>query len=160
MELIKTKIMSVSKDRERRVYKSKTHYRKYWNYSSHTFGPQGMSIKEHVEMVNKLFPGYILTYEVSKEGMWIDYNIVPGILAEKFPRSPEFIKKIYNFCIENMRETAPYFHYDWAFHNILIDGDNLQLIEWDDCGIYPEQEVKKRFESRYIGQLYSKLHSS
>ena len=62
MELIKTKIMSVSKDRERRVYKSKTHYRKYWNYSSHTFGPQGMSIKEHVEMVNKLFPGYILTY--------------------------------------------------------------------------------------------------
>ena len=47
-----------------------------------------------------------------------------------------------------MKETAPYFHNDWALHNILIDGDNLQLIDWDTCGIYPEQEVKKGFEKQ------------
>tara|TARA_B100001094_G_C17600026_1_gene516079 strand:+ start:43 stop:546 length:504 start_codon:yes stop_codon:yes gene_type:complete len=150
MKLIKTEIMSVKRGREKRVYKSKTYYRKYWNYSDNIFGT-GMSIKEHVEIVNKLFPGYILRYKVSNESMWIDYKIVSGIPASNktmFPRTKEFIKKIYNFCIENMKETAPYFHNDWALHNILIDGDNLQLIDWDTCGIYPEQEVKKGFEKQ------------
>ena len=75
-------------------------------------------------------------------------------------KETEFITKVYNFCIDNIRETAPYAHYDWSLDNIIIDGDNLQLIDWDLCAIYTDQEIKERFESQYIGQLYSKLHSS
>ena len=160
MKLIKIK--KISRSRERRVYKYKTHYRKHWNFASNKFATR-LPIKEHVEMVNKLVPGYILGYKVLKKCMWIDYNIVPGIPASDmtvFPRTPEFITKVYNFCIDNIRETAPYAHYDWSLDNIIIDGDNLQLIDWDLCAIYTDQEIKERFESQYIGQLYSKLHSS
>ena len=165
MRLIKLKKISVS--RERRVYKYKTHYRKHWNFASNKFFTTRLPIHEHVEIVNKLFPGYILGYKILKKCMWIDYKIIPGIPASEYfwykniqdtpPKDKEFIKKIYNFCIDNIRETAPYAHYDWTLDNIIVDGDNLQLVDWDLCAIYTDQEIKERFESCYISQLYREL---
>ena len=33
--------------------------------------------------------------------MWIDYKIIKGIPAsEVYPKTPEFIKKVYRFCYE------------------------------------------------------------
>ena len=105
----------------------------------------GMSVDEHVNMVNKLFPGYILDYKVYSNSIWIDSNIIKGVPAsEVFPKTPEFIKKIYRFCVDHYKKTAPYAHGDWILENIMIDGDNFKLIYCDHIDIYTEQEAFKR----------------
>ena len=140
----------------RKIFKYKTHYRKIIDHQNYRFGKGvrgfggGMTVHEHVKLVNKFFPGYILDYKVFDNYMWIDYKIIKGIPAsEIYPKTPEFIKKVYRFCINNMRETAPYYHYDMHLGNIMVDGDNLKLIDWDSLDIYTEQEVFKKI-FRYI----------
>ena len=158
-DLIKTKYIYVYNkilrkrkriDCGRKVYKYKTHYRKTIDHHNYRFGKDntgtkensGMSIDEHIEIVNKLFPGYILGYKVFRGCIWIDYKIIKGIPAsEVFPKTPEFINKIYKFCMNHYKKTAPYGHGDWALDNIMVDGDNFQFIDWDKCDIYTEQVV-------------------
>ena len=101
-------------------------------------------------MVNKLFPGYILDYKVYSNSIWIDYNIISGVPAsEVFPKTPEFINKVYKFCIDHYKKTAPYAHGDWILENIIVDGDDLKLIDWDHLDIYTEQEV--------FGRIYNDI---
>ena len=98
-----------------------------------------------MEIVNKLFPGYILDYKVYSNSIWIDYNIIKGVPAsEVFPKTPEFMKKVYRFCIDHYQKTAPYAHGDWILENIMVDGDNFKLIDWDHLDIYSEQEAYQR----------------
>ena len=145
------------KNKFRTVYKYKTHYRKHWNWRETTETPiVSLPLDEHIEVVNKFFPGFIIEHKVLKNSTWIDYNIVPGISAVEFPKEPEFIKKIYNFCLKNIEQTKPYAHFDWTLENIIINGDKMQLIDWDTCAIYTEKEVQKHFNSCYISQLYKK----
>ena len=101
-----------------------------------------MSVDEHVKLVNKFFPGYILDYKVYKGCIWIDYKIIKGIPAtEVFPKTAEFIKKVYRFCVDSYKKTAPFFHGDCGLDNILVDGDDFYLIDWDSCDRYSEEEV-------------------
>ena len=132
----------------RKIYKYKTHYRKTIDHQDYRFGKGmygkggGMSVDEHVNMVNKLFPGYILDYKVYSNSIWIDYNIIKGVPAsEIFPKTPEFIKKVYRFCVDHYKKTAPFFHGDCTLENIMVDGDDLYLIDWDRCDLYSEEEV-------------------
>ena len=132
----------------RKIYKYKTHYRKTIDHQDYRFGKGmygkggGMSVDEHVNMVNKLFPGYILDYKVYSNSIWIDYNIIKGVPAsEVFPKTPEFIKKIYRFCVDHYKKTAPFFHGDCTLENIMVDGDDLYLIDWDRCDLYSKEEV-------------------
>ena len=132
----------------RKIYKYKTHYRKTIDHQDYKFGKGmygkggGMSVDEHVNMVNKLFPGYILDYKVYSNSIWIDYNIIKGVPAsEVFPKTPEFIKKVYRFCVDHYKKTAPFFHGDCTLENIMVDGDDLYLIDWDRCDLYSEEEV-------------------
>ena len=132
----------------RKIYKYKTHYRKTIDHQDYKFGKGmygkggGMSVDEHVNMVNKLFPGYILDYKVYSNSIWIDYNIIKGVPAsEIFPKTPEFIKKVYRFCVDHYKKTAPFFHGDCTLENIMVDGDDLYLIDWDRCDLYSEEEV-------------------
>jgi hypothetical protein len=135
----------------RKIYKYKTHYRKTIDHQDYRFGKGmygkggGMSIDEHVEMVNKLFPGYILDYKVYSNSIWIDYKIIRGVPAsEVFPKTPEFISKVYKFCVDHYKMTAPYAHGDWILENIMVDGDDFKLIDWDHLDIYSEQEAYGR----------------
>ena len=163
-ELIKSKYIFVFENKKttkpkkinygRKLWKYKTHYRKTWDHHNFRFGKtkkrkitaeSGWSVDEHIELVNTFFPGYILDYKVYKGSIWIDYKIIKGVPAsEIFPKTPEFIKKIYRFCVDHYKKTAPYAHGDWILENIMIDGDNFKLIDWDHLDIYTEQEAFKR----------------
>ena len=95
--------------------------------------------------------------------MWIDYKIIKGIPAsEVYPKTPEFLKKVYRFCLDNMKETAPYYHYDTGLDNIIVDGDNFTLIDWDILDIYNEQDAFKKMFIKTIKNplLYPTLEIS
>jgi RIO-like serine/threonine protein kinase len=84
--------------------------------------------------------------------MWIDYKIILGKPASGFIHSDEFIKKIYNFCLSNIRETYPYVHGDWVLSNIIIHEDNIKMCDWDNLNIYPREDI--------IIKLHKDLESS
>ena len=160
-ELIKSKYIFVFENKKstkpkkidygRKLWKYKTHYRKTWDHHNFRFGKtkkkkitavSGWSVDEHIELVNTFFPGYILDYKVYKGSIWIDYKIIKGVPAsEIFPKTPEFIKKIYRFCVDHYKKTAPFFHGDCTLENIMVDGDDLYLIGWDRCDLYSKEEV-------------------
>ena len=153
----------------KKMFKYKTHYRKIIDHQNYRFGKGvrgfggGMTVHEHVKLVNKFFPGYILDYKVFDNYMWIDYKIIKGIPAsEVYPKTPEYIKKVYRFCLNNMRETAPYYHYDTLLENIIVDGDNFTLIDWDVLDIYDEQDAFKKIFIKTIKNplLYPTLEIS
>ena len=72
--------------------------------------------------------------------MWVDYKVIPGQKASHpdFVRDEQFISRIYNFVISNIKETYPYCHGDWALGNIIID-DNLCIEKCIDLHNYLEK---------------------
>ena len=50
-------------------------------------------------------------------------------------------------CIDSIQQTSPYVHYDWVLSNILIDGDNMYLVDWDNIGIRNPLEIHDKLES-------------
>lgn len=153
---IKQKIIAGRQTRT--VYKYKTHYRKYWNHrDTKNCSVMAMPINQHIDIVNNFFPEYIIGSKVLKKSMWIDYNTLPGISANKFEHTEEFIKKIKNFCIDNINKTKPYAHFDWHLGNIIINGDDMYLIDWDNIREYTDTEIDERFElcmKRNFGDKY------
>jgi RIO-like serine/threonine protein kinase len=138
MDLIKQNI-----EKGRSVYYNNGHYVKSWT----TRNPQW--IKEHVDLLNKIVPDFVLEYG----GNWISYKTVEGTPASKFEHTDEFIQKIYDFCIDSIKQTHPYVHGDWVLSNIIVKDDgSLMLIDWDNIGIYPEDE--------YMNKLHQDLSSA
>ena len=120
------------------VLKFKRFYRKVW-LSEPDF--KSNKLQEHIKLLDKLAPGYVLDYKVndSTQEDWhtyIDYRIVPGTPAVEFEPTKEFINKIQNFYLLSLQQYKPYAHWDWSLSNILIDGDNMQLIDWDNVSIF------------------------
>lgn len=106
-------------------------------------------IKEHVNILNRVVPDYVYEYGSN----YISYNKIEGTLANTFEHTPEFIRKIYSFCIDNINTTKPYVHGDWVLSNMIIkDNGDIVMIDWDNIGIYPEQE--------YMDKLHSDLYSA
>ena len=131
MELIRA-----TPEKGRSVFFNKTHYIKSWDNL-----PPSL-ISEHVRLLREIVPNYVVDYGSN----WISYNIIPGTPVSRMKHTLELMESVYNFCLENIKETSPYAHGDWALSNILIDGDNIRMCDWDNLGIYPLEEV------------YSKLH--
>jgi hypothetical protein len=127
MELIRDNL-----EKHRSIYYCGSYYHKVWKG-----GNLDSWIKEHVELLNKVVPGYVLDFGDN----WINYAVIPGIPVSELPHTPELIKKVYNFCLDNILETYPYVHGDWALSNMLIDGDTIRMCDWDNLGIYPMSEV-------------------
>lgn len=136
MELIKENI-----EKKRKVYKLEDRYRKVWE------GVHQDMMEEHVAVLNVVMEGWVIDCGVTTETTWIDYHIVPGVPANTFEHTPEFIKKIYDFCVDSIKQTSPYVHYDWVLSNILIDGDNMYLVDWDNIGIRNPLEIHDKLES-------------
>lgn len=97
---------------------------------------------EHVKLLKELMPEYVTGYGAANGEVWITFNPVPGIPASTFEHTDEFIKKIYEFCLDNIKQTAPYVHGDWSLSNMLIDGDTIRMCDWDNLGIYPKEQVE------------------
>ncbi len=141
MELVKE-----NKEKGRAVYKLADRYRKVW-YDIDT-----KALQEHLKILDTVMPGWVIDYGFEEDYMWIEYHIVPGIPANTFEHTPEFIKRIYEFCIDSVKQTRPYVHYDWVLSNIMIDGDNIYLVDWDNVGLYKEKEI--------MDKMYSDLRSA
>ena len=124
---------------KREVYKLKDRYRKIWYSSDPEKWLKTDCIESHVAILNKIKPGFILDYGINNEKMFIDYKIIPGKAAYDFKLTTKFLNKIKKYCLDSLKQTWPYAHYDWGLGNILIDGDNIDLIDWDNVKKWDEQ---------------------
>lgn len=133
MVLIKENIQ-----KRRQTWRFENFYRKVWNIydPAWLFG--------HVEMLNKAVPGYVLNQGIDDRSMWIDYKIIEGRPASTFEHTDQFVQRIYDFCLQNIRDTLPYVHGDWVLSNIIINGDQISMCDWDNINIYPIDEVMKK----------------
>lgn len=137
------KLIRDNLEKHRKIYYCENRYHKVWN--------DGRSldwIKDHVQLLEKIVPGYVLDYG----DCWIEYAIIPGTPVSQLSHTPELIKKVYNFCLDNILETYPYVHGDWALSNMLIEDGIIRMCDWDNLGIYPMSEV--------IEKLHADLTSS
>jgi RIO-like serine/threonine protein kinase len=121
-------------EKGRTVFFDGLHYIKVWN------NPDSGWIEQHACLLKEILPGYVADYKHN----CISYNIIPGVPASKFKHTPEFIKLIKNFCLENINQTSPYAHGDWSLSNILIDGDTIRMCDWDNVGKYTTDEIYKK----------------
>lgn len=141
------KLIRENKEKCRSVYFDGTNYIKIWGNKT----PQW--IEEHVNLLQSHIPDYVVDYGVN----WISYKAVPGIPASEFSHTPEFINRIHNFCINQIKTTKPWYHGDWSLSNILIDGDTIRMIDWDNLGQYPEEEIYAKLKndlSSAFGESY------
>jgi thiamine kinase-like enzyme len=142
MELIKENLL-----KKRSVYKTDDFIRKYWHDKTSHW------VKKHVCVVQQFAPDLILRTGQDCTGVYVDMKIVTGELASTFQRTDEFIKRIYKFCLENIEETKPFVHGDWTLSNMIVDGDKITMIDWDNVGIYPRGEVMKKLRSDMISSF-------
>jgi RIO-like serine/threonine protein kinase len=128
------KLVRDNKEKHRKVFFCGDSYLKIWTYIDSNW------IKKHVKILDQLIPGYVLDFGNN----WISYKVVPGIpasMSNEFPHTLEFKKKIYDFCFDQIKSTCPWYHGDWTLSNIIIDGDNITMVDWDNIGQYSETEV-------------------
>ena len=141
MDLIKE-----NKEKRRSMYQLPDRYRKVWHINP-DLGPFMETLDEHLEILERVMPDYVIDYGSTTESIYIDFKIIPGVPANTFPHTKEFAEKIFNFCIENINQTSPYAHGDWVLSNILIDGDKMHIIDWDNVGIYDIKDVMEKLKS-------------
>ena len=136
MDLIKE-----NKQKKRAVYKTDVGYRKVWYVKDIVW------LKKHIELLNEYVPNYVLDYGYNEKTMWLDLNCIPGVPASTFEHTKEFVEKIYKFCLQNIEQTQPYAHGDWVLSNIIIDGDNIKMCDWDNLNLWPKSDIKKKLHS-------------
>lgn len=142
MKLIRNNV-----EKQRRVYYCDDRYHKVWDNTTSEW------IKEHVQLLNKMVPGYVLDFG----DCWIDYTVVSGIPASEFPHTLDFVKRIHNFCINQINETRPWYHGDWTLSNMIINGDTITMVDWDNLGKYSEAEAYEKLNSDLksaFGEMY------
>jgi hypothetical protein len=128
-------------DKNRSVFELNDCYRKIWNFKD------VQRLEKHVSIMKGIWPDYILRYGWTDDSMWLDVKKIEGTLASKLEHTDEFIKKVYSFCLKNIKRTSPYAHYDWVLSNIIVNGDEMFLIDWDNVGIYTYQDVHNKLIS-------------
>lgn len=137
MELIKE-----NKEKFRSVWKLPNgNIRKYW------YNKQPGWIEEHVDLLRNIVPNYVVDHGHDQSSVWLDMFSVKGISANTIPHTEDFIKKIYQFCLDNIKATSPYAHGDWVLSNIIIDGETMSMCDWDNLNIYSKDEVIKKLKN-------------
>lgn len=139
---------------QREVWEFDELYRKKWLYKD------GDWLKQHYEMLQGLCAdGYLKGIGFGDNQMWLDTNKIQGKPANTYEHTPQFIEKIQKFCLDHYyNKTKPYAHFDWDLSNIIIDGDKITLIDWDNCRIYPEGQVLDKMEADLKKGFGEKYH--
>jgi hypothetical protein len=127
MELIRE-----NKEKQRATFFCGDRYRKEWYSTSPVW------ISYHVQLLNIYIPNYVLNFGDT----WIEYKIISGTPISTLPHTIELASKVYNFCLDNIQSTTPYVHGDWSLSNMLLDGETIQMCDWDNLGIYPKEQVE------------------
>lgn len=135
------KLVKHTPDKHRSVYELEDCYRKVWHVKDREI------LEKHVSIMNDLMPGYVLNYGYTRDEMWLDVKKIEGTTANTFEHTPEFVERIYKFCLDNIEQTYPYAHYDWVLSNMIINNNNIQLIDWDNVGIYSKEEIMKKLHA-------------
>jgi len=128
----------------RKIEKLKDRYRKTWYGEDPEQKLGTKNLYEHIRLLNKFNPGYVLDYNLNDKEMVIDYKILPGIRMGDINYDDEFKEKIYNYCSSHIVSTWPYAYFEWNPWNILIDGDSIHLIDWDNF-----QHAKRSLKSMH-----------
>jgi RIO-like serine/threonine protein kinase len=135
------KLIKENKNKQRAIYKMSDRIRKIWYAKDYHW------VIEHFNLLQKINPGYVLLNGRTSDYVFIDYKVIKGVTASTLPHTDKFIKKIYDFCLNNIETTQPYAHGDWVLSNIIVDQDQLTLCDWDNVGIYDKQEAIKKMHS-------------
>jgi hypothetical protein len=146
MELIRENVL-----KKRKVYHAKTFIRKYWVSKDLQW------VKNHARLLETIMPDYVIQVGQDGTGVYLDMKIVSGISADQFPHTVEFVRKIHKFCLQHIEQTHPYVHGDWTLSNIIIDGDKMSMVDWDNVGIYPTSDVELKLKNDLVsafGDLY------
>ena len=147
MQLIKENI-----EKQRAVFKKDNYtIRKIWYNTPFEW------LEEHCDMLDKVNPGYVKQIGYEEDHVWMDMQLVPGKLASTFTHTKEFVRKIDNFVKNHYEATNPYAHGDWVLSNIIIDGDSIEMIDWDNLGKHPSFFVKRKIKSDLksaFGEMY------
>ena len=134
----------------RRVYKGNGCYIKEFDYCDHYW------YHKHIKMVDTINPGYYINTFYSTTRMTFIMKTVPGVNAKTLGSGIKFVKRILKFVHSNIQETGSLGHGDWALENIIVNGNDMQMIDWDACGVMTKEEklnkayhdLKKDFEKK------------
>jgi len=132
------KLLRKNTEKQREVFLLDDRIRKVWDISNKEL------VTAHYSLLAKQLPGYAIDTGFDDTTVWIDYTILPGVPASTFEHTTDFINLIYQFCLKNIQETYPYAHGDWSLSNILINGNDICMCDWDNLQIYNSEEVYKK----------------
>jgi hypothetical protein len=150
MELIKE-----NKEKQRAVFfKDEDTVRKIWYNKDLSW------VANHVSILEKIVPDYAKAFGHEDDHVWIDFKRYKGIKASEFPHSMMFVKVITDFCVNNLQKTLPYVHGDWVLSNILIDGENMFMVDWDNIGIYPIEQCYEKLRNDLTSAFGDKFDPS
>jgi len=125
----------------RRVYKLDDFYRKEWEIKDI------FSLQKWAYRMDKVFPGYVLDYGLNDSHMFVDMKFIKGVPANQIIHDQEFIKKIINFCIDNIKQTIPFAHMDWSMSNIIVSDDHMEMVDWDALRLYPYSLIEYKLNN-------------
>lgn len=136
MKLVKENI-----EKAREVYKTDTSYIKHWH------GKDFVWLLAHIKRLERVRPDYIINYGPGDGFMWAEFAKLEGTPASEFEHTPEFVKRITEYCVNNYKETYPYAHGDWVLSNIIINGDTIEMCDWDNVDKYPKEGVLEKMRN-------------
>lgn len=111
-------------------------YRKYLDRTDEWF-------VSHKKILDEVMPGYVNQIG----GGFIDLNPIEGRPCNTLEATPENIKRIYEYCIQQIYSTLPYVHGDWAPSNIIETPKGFVMVDWDNVGIYSLAEAYDKLNS-------------
>ena len=132
--------------KKRAVFFDGKHYHKIWYFSDPRW------LQEHFETVQQLCPELPCDWHYTDSEMTFVMNTIPGTPASQFEHTDLFVERIYRACVNNCEQTQPLYHGDWTLSNMIVDGDRITFIDWDNVNYYPARVVQEK--------LLSDLHSA
>lgn len=130
-----------NKQKKRAVFKGTDFYKKVWYVKDIKW------LTDHVSLLDQYVPGYVKAHGWDDDSIWIMFNVIPGVPASECEHTPEFVKQVHKFCLENIKQTAPYAHGDWVLSNILVDGDTMKMCDWDNLNLWPKDAIRKKLHN-------------
>ena len=90
------KLIKENKQKRRQVWEFDDYFRKKWLFNDERW------LIEHYEILQNIAPdGYLKGWGTNDDTMWIDTNKIEGELASTFEHTPDFVKRIENFCLNH-----------------------------------------------------------
>lgn len=133
MELIKE-----NKQKKRAVFlKDSDTIRKFW------YDKDSVWMKQHAEILINVQPGYVKYVGEN----YIDFTRYLGQPASTFKHTPQFRDEVCKFCLAQINSTLPFAHGDWVLSNIIIDGNTMRMVDWDNVGIYDTKTIYTKLKA-------------